>query len=104
MTYGIDLRERVIEYVSVGGSKAAASRQFKVSLWCVQNWCLRGDLSAKRHPTRHRKIDMQKLSRHLQDQPDTILRERAIAFGVTQQAIWYGLRRLKATHKKNDAL
>ena len=104
MTYGIDLRDRVVEYVCGGGSKAGASRQFKVSLWCVYNWCSREDLPANRHPSRKSKIDMQKLSRHLQDHPDTILRERAIEFGVTQQAIWYGLRRLKATHKKNDAL
>jgi transposase len=104
MTYGLDLRERVVLFVSGGGSKAAASRNFKVSLWCVKNWCSREDLSAKPHPQRFNKINMQKLYRHLQDHPDAILRERAIEFGVTNQAIWHGLKRLKVTHKKNDAL
>jgi transposase len=104
MTYGLDLRERVVSFVSGGGSKAAASRDFKVSLWCVHNWCSRENISAKPHPNRVSKIDMKKLSRDLQDRPDAILRERAIEFGVTEQAIWHGLKRLKATHKKNDAL
>ncbi len=104
MTYGLDLRKRVVSFVLAGGSKAEASRHFKVSLWCVQDWCLRKDLSAKVQPSRHNKIDMEKLSVHLKDQPDAILRERATKFGVTEQAIWYGLKRLKVTHKKNDAL
>lgn len=104
MTYGLDLRRRVVSFVLSGGSKAEASRRFKVSLWCVQDWCLRKDLSAKKHPSRHNKIDMKKLSAHLKERPEAILRERAIEFGVTEQAIWYGLKRLKVTHKKNDAL
>ena len=104
MTYGVDLRERVRSFVSDGGNKSEASRRFKVSMWCVYDWCSRENLSAKVHPSRVRKIDMKKLSRHLQDRPDAILRERAIEFGVTKQAIWCGLKRLKVTHKKNDAL
>jgi len=104
MTYGIYLRSRVVDFVTGGGSKASASRTFKVSLWCVQNWCSRENVSAKKYPNRFNKIDMKKLSRHLQDHPDATLHERAIEFSVTEQAIWYGLRRLKASYKKNDAL
>ncbi len=38
MTYSIDLRKRVVEFVQGGGSKAEASRRYKVSLWCVNDW------------------------------------------------------------------
>ena len=104
MTYGLDLRKRVVSYVSSGGSKASASRLFKISLWCVNDWCKRLKLEAAPHPKRSGKIDMQKLSCHIQSNNDTILRELASEFNVTEQAIWYALRRLKVTHKKNDAL
>lgn len=41
MTYSIDLRKRVVEFVQKGGSKAEASRRYQVSLWCVNDWCKR---------------------------------------------------------------
>lgn len=104
MTYGIDLRRRVVSYVNNNGNKSEASRVFKVSLWCVKDWCKRPDLSASPHPKRSGKIDMNKLSLHVQNNNDLILRELAFEFDVTEQAIWYALRRLKITHKKNDAL
>ncbi len=104
MTYGIDLRERVVSFVLGGGSKASASRQFKVSLWCVQDWCKRRQLEAQQHPGRKSKIDMGKLLRDVEVQGDALLRERANKFGVTEQAVWYALRRLQLTHKKNVPL
>ena len=105
MTYGIDLRDLVVNFVSGGGSKAEAARRFQVSIWCIKDWCKRGkELAAKPHPSRRSKIDMEKLRHHLNAHNDAILRERAVEFGVTEQAIWYALRRIKATNKKNDAL
>ena len=101
MTYGIDLRRRVVSFVSEGGNKSEASRLFKVSLWCVKDWCKRYELAAKPHPKRVRKVDMKKLSRRVENNNEVILRELASEFGVTEQAIWYALRRLKVTHKKN---
>ncbi|NJK57672.1 MAG: IS630 family transposase, partial [Pleurocapsa sp. SU_5_0] len=41
MTYSVDLRKRVVEFVAAGGSKAEASRRYEVSLWCVNDWCQR---------------------------------------------------------------
>ena len=105
MTYGIDLRERVVKHVREKGNKSEASRVYGVSLWCVRDWCERSDLRPKSQPKqRFRKIDMEKLSRYVRGNNEVILRELAKEFGVTEQAIWYALRRLKITHKKNDAL
>ena len=35
MAYSIDLRERVVNFVKNGGSKAQAARKYEVSRWCV---------------------------------------------------------------------
>mgnify|MGYP000979446792 CR=1 FL=1 len=45
MTYSVDLRERVVEFVKQGGSKSEAARRFKVSRWCVYDWLCREDLT-----------------------------------------------------------
>jgi transposase len=99
MTYGIDLRRKVVSFVSDKGNKSEASRLFKVSLWCVNDWCKRSFLAAQPHLNRVSKIDMKKLSWHIRNNNDVILRELAVEFDVTEQAIWYALRRL-VIHKK----
>jgi len=58
MAYSIDLRERVVDFVKSGGTKAAAHRRFMVSLWCVNNWCKRAILAPTySHQGRPRKVD-----------------------------------------------
>ena len=104
MTYSVDLRKRVVGFVNEGGSKAGASRRFEVSLWCVDDWCKRGDLAPKSHSLRHRKIDKEALRRHVQQYPDALLRERAELFEVRINAVWSMMRKMKLTYKKSDAL
>ena len=104
MTYSIDLRKKVFDFVNEGGSKAKASRRFGVSLWCVDDWFKREDLAPKTHALRHRKIDKEALRRHVQQHPDALLRERAELFGVHINAVWSMMRKMKLTHKKSDAL
>ena len=100
MTYSIDLRKRVVEFVQEGGSKAEASRRYKVSLWCVNDWCKRQDLTPKPQKRRQRKLDWEALSRHIEEYPDALLRERAQYFEVHINAIWYATRQMKLTRKK----
>ncbi len=57
MTYSIDLRKRVVKFVKDGGSKAEASRRYEVSLWCVNDWCQRQDLTPKPQQRRQRKLE-----------------------------------------------
>lgn len=104
MAYSIDLRKRVVEFVESGCSKAEASRRFNVSLWCVYDWLRRDDLTPKKSPVRHRKVDKDALRRHVEQYPDALLRERAEVFGVHINAIWYLMHKMKLTHKKTDAL
>lgn len=37
---------------------------------------------------RHRKVDKTMLARHVQENPDALLRERAAHFGISINAIW----------------
>ena len=104
MSYSLDLRHRVVSYVRSGGSKSAAHRLFKVSLWCVNDWCTRTDLTTHRSKGRPRKIDWKALEADILNHPDKLLRERAVEFGVWPNAIWYACRRLKMSHKKNSSL
>ena len=50
MAYSLDLRKRVVDFVSLGGSKAEASRRYEISLWCVNDWCGRQSLEAAKPP------------------------------------------------------
>lgn len=104
MTYSVDLRGRVVEFVAGGGSKAEASRRYKVSLWCVNDWCKRDDLTPQPQKGRKRKLDWEALSRHIQEYPDALIRERAKHFGVHNNAIWYAKVQMKLTRQKNSQM
>jgi transposase len=100
MTYSTDLRKQVVEFVTNGGTKAKVSRQYQVSIWCVNDWCKRDDLTSQPQNGRKRKLDRSALSRHIQKYSDALLRERAQHFGVHTNAIWYASRKMKLTRKK----
>ena len=105
MTYSLDLRQRVVDFVKNGGSKAEASRVYEVSIWCVYDWCKRKELAPKQLPERrNRKLDWKELRRHVQEHPDALLRERAEYFGVHTSAIGYACKQMKLTPKKNATL
>ncbi len=101
MTCSIDLRKRVVSFVEAGGSKAEAARRFSVSRQTVYNWVSRDDLSPKRHGSRHRKLDKARLRAHVKAYPDALLRERAVLFGVTVQALSYAFGQMGIGKKKN---
>ena len=100
MAYSIDLRERVVNFMKNGGSKAQAARKYEVSRWCVYDWCKRSDLAPVKVKRRARKLDWEALIKHVQEYPDTLLRERAAFFGVNINAIRYALKQMEQTRKK----
>ena len=105
MTYSLDLRKRVVDFVKNGGSKAEAARVYEISIWCVYDWCKRKKLAPKQLPKRrNRKLNWQELHRHVQESPDALLRERAEHFGVHINAIWYACKQMKITSKKSTTL
>ena len=93
-----------MELVTDGGSKAEASRRYKVSLWCVNDWCKREDLTPQAQKGRKRKLDWSALSQHIREYPDALIRERAQHFGVRNNAIWDANRQMNLTRKKRCTL
>jgi len=104
MTHSMDLRLRVVAFVSKGGSKVEAAQRFSVSRATVYGWLGRTDLSPKVHGPRQRKLDKASLLRHVRNHPEALLRERAAYFGVHINAIWEALQKLNIRFKKNAAL
>jgi transposase len=105
MTYSVDLRERVVAFVKNGGSKSEAARHFKISRWCVYEWLSREKLEAfKQGCPGPWKLSPEVLMAHVKAFPDAYQKERAAALGVSEYVIWYGLRRLKISRKKNAAV
>jgi transposase len=101
MTYSVDFRKKVVAYVGDGGGQAEAARHFDISLWCVRDWLARKDLQPQQKGVpRQRKLDKNALRAHVRDEPDALLRERAVHFGVHMSVIGKALHQMKLTRKK----
>jgi transposase len=100
MTYSIDLKKRVLEFVKNGGKKVDASRRFLVSRGVVYAWLQEGEAPIKKaRQVRQRKINRAALMRRIEDKPDVYQRELADDLGVTQAAISKMLRTLGIVKK-----
>ena len=105
MSYSLDLRKRVVEFVQAGGSKADSSRMFSVSLWCVNEWCKRYSLKPISPPGRPRnKLDWDALKKDIQDHPDRLLREHAKKYGVRINSIWHACKKWVLPTKKQQSI
>lgn len=103
MSYSIDLRQRVVDYVHNGGSKAEASRRFCVSRSAVYEWLSRDDLTVKRYDLRAvRKLDRKKLKAHVDAFPDMMSVDRARHFGVAPSSLSAALKQIGVTRKKSS--
>lgn len=96
MTFSLDLRERVVQFVEGGGSKTEAARRFGVSRWCVYSWLGRETLKPDRQgaPVGPRKISFDRLRVHVEQYPDAYQYERAKDLGVSRHVVMNGLKRL----------
>jgi transposase len=101
MTYSVDFRKKVVAFVRDGGGQAEAARRFDISLWCVRDWLIRKDLQPQQKGVpRQRKLNKDALKAHVRDEPDALLRERAVRFGVHMSVIGKALHQMKLTRKK----
>lgn len=105
MRCSVDLRQRVVDFVRNGGSKAEAARRFKVGEASVYRWLKPGGVAYKRPgPQGPRKLDWEALRRHVAAHPDQTQAERARHFQVSRHCIWNALHKLAVTHKKKAGL
>src|SRR4028118_368291 len=104
MSYSLDLRKRVVDYVENGGRIAQATGLFQVGRATIYRWLGRTELRPLPVKRRKRKLDWQALENDVKENPDARLIDRAKKFGVRPSAISYALKEMKITQKKTTSL
>jgi putative transposase len=102
MSYSLDLRERVIDWIEKGGSISKAAKIYQVGRATIYRWMSREDLRATKVKRRNRKLNWEALKLDVEKNPDTKQADRAKLFGVRPSAICYALRELKMSRKKKN--
>ena len=103
MTYSLDFRQRVFRVKDQQGlSFEQTSKHFALSMRTLFRWhkSLEPKLTRNKPAT---KIDIQALKQDLQNNPERFQYERAQDYQVSQAAIFYALKRLNISRKKNAA-
>ncbi len=102
MTYSLDFRRRVLMVKEKHGiSFSETSKRFEVPIRTLFRWKKRIEPKTKRNKPAT-KINMEALRKDIEAYPDLYQYERAAKFGVTQGAIWFALKRLGISYKKNS--
>jgi transposase len=105
--YSMDLRERIVEFVGQGNSKAEASRLFNTCWKTVARYCKaaeNGDLTPKPQGGSAKRFADETLRNAVRDSPSATLKKHAKALGVTHVAVWRRLRQLAITLKKTPEI
>ncbi len=102
MTYSLDMRKQVLKIRQEEGlSMAQVALRFGVGVASVMRWSNNIECIKKR--TRSTKIDLEALKCDVQMYPDAYQYERATRLGVGEHCVWYALKLLNITYKKNPA-
>ena len=104
MTYSLDLRKRVVSYINDGGSAHKAASVFDISVRTIHYWMKRENLSPNPSFSRQRKINKADLKRHVDANPNLLLRERAVIFNVHMSSLSRSLRKMNIVKKTKDAI
>lgn len=103
--YSVDLRERVLDYLSRHNDKKLASQLFRVGIATIYRWIKqqneKGHLKPVRRKYVYRKLDYNLLEQYMTEYPDHLLCEIARHFSVKEQTIFYALKKLRITRKKS---
>jgi len=105
MAYDIKLREKVITYLSKGHTVREAQEVFEIGSTTIKRWKkqLRETGTLEKRPLNRKptKLCPVRLRAYINENPDSYLHEIAKAFNCTQPAVFYALKRMGITRKKN---
>ncbi len=104
MSYSVDFRKRVLEVREKEDlTIEETAKRFVVSERSINRWLKRGEELAanKPGPTTAYKIDRAALKELVEKEPDCYLDEYAEKLGSKRSTVWYNLKVLKITRKKN---
>ena len=101
MTYSLDMRQQVLKIRREESlSMAEVAKRFRIGVASVMRWS--NNIEAIKKRNRSTKIDMEALKRDVEQYPDAYQFERANRLGVSEYCVWYALKKLKITYKKNS--
>ena len=101
MSYSLDFRKKVLQVREEEGlSLESVAHRFGIGKTTIFRWTkkLEPDLTRCKPAT---KINMDALKGDIEAHPDAYQHERAKRLGVSKAGIWYALKRLNVTYKKN---
>ncbi len=102
--YSIDLRKKVIKFVSAGNSQRLASQVFNISKTTVNTWFVRykkdGNYVPKKRIGARSQIEKSKFIKYVEDNPNATTSEIGKQFGVTHGGAHYWLRKFGFSYKK----
>lgn len=102
MSYSLDFRKQTFKIKQEESlTFQQTSERFGIPIRTLFRWQNNIVPKTKRNKP-STKIDMEKLSKDLEEHPDLYQYERAKKFGVSQSAIYYALIRLGVSYKKNS--
>jgi len=106
MRCSTDLRKRVVVYVRSGKSREEAAERFGVGVASVYRWLALPRVESFKRPGPHggHKLDRAALGVYMKEHPDSLLKETAAHFKVSANAVWYALKQMKVSRKKNVGL
>jgi transposase len=97
-----------MDYIDDGHTIKETSEVFKIGTTTIKEWkklrAETGSLNTRPHERKNTKIDSDRLVSYINEHPDSYLFEIAEVFNCTAQAVFYALKRLGITRKKNDKL
>jgi len=101
MTYSLDFRKKVFELrKKEGWSIIETGKKFSLSPTTIMKWKKNLYPKACRNSPTF-KIDMELLKADIEKYPDSYQYERAKRLGCSRSGIYYALKRLGVTYKKN---
>ena len=103
--YSLDLRKKVINFIKSGNSQVSAAKIFSLNLSTVNKWYSRyrreGNCAPRTRLGAKRKVDLEGLTNRVTLNPDAKLKDLAKEFGVSIWGIYYWLKKLGFSYKKN---
>lgn len=102
MSYSLDFRKRVMKLKQEKKlTFEKTSKRFGIGMRTLFRWHKRLEpMETRNKPAT--KVDMERLKQDVKKEPDAYLAERAERLGVSVTGIFYALRRLNISNKKNS--
>ena len=101
MAYSLDFRRQVFKLKQKEElTFQELSDRFDIPIRTLFRWQKRIEPKGKSNKPAT-KVDMEALAKEVKEHPDLYQYERAKKFGVSQSTIFYALKRLKISYKKN---